>query len=357
LKILLVRPRLIGDVLLTTPLLGALRRRFPDAEIAYVLEALAAPVLEAHPHVSTLITLHHRRGWRRWREDALTARRLRSEGFAVAVDLHGGARSALLTWASRAPVRVGYDGAGRGWMYTHVVRRPRGYQPRHSVLNQWDLLRPIDPAFGADPTPDLHRVAVAPPADPRKRAADLTAGLGIATGSQVVLMHVAAGNRFRQWSSVSFAAVATSLAAADRNRWIVLLGGPGDRSLVDEVRQLAQAQAGDEGRRIVAAVGWSLGDVRATLEHAALFIGGDSGPMHMAATTDVPIVAIFGPTLPATWAPWRPGHLPLAIVDSGPLPCRPCDQRVCAPGDHRCLTAIPADHVIEAALRLLARPS
>jgi len=97
--------------------------------------------------------------------------------------------------------------------------------------------------------------------------------------------------------------------------------------------------------------------VRALMERASLFIGGDSGPMHIAATTDVPIVAIFGPTLPALWTPWRPARVPLAIIEGGPLPCRPCDQRVCEPGDFRCLRNIGPEPVITAARRLLeARP-
>ena len=93
------------------------------------------------------------------------------------------------------------------------------------------------------------------------------------------------------------------------------------------------------------------------MERAALFVGGDSGPMHIAATTDVPIVVLFGPTLPAHWAPWRPAALPVAIVDAGPLPCRPCDQRVCEPGDFRCLTRIGPETVIDAARRLLENAS
>ena len=84
-------------------------------------------------------------------------------------------------------------------------------------------------------------------------------------------------------------------------------------------------------------------------------VGGDSGPMLIAAASDVPIVAIYGPSLPVHWAPWRPSHLPLAIVEPGPLECRPCAQRVCAPGDFRCLRGLTADQVVAAATRLLEK--
>jgi ADP-heptose:LPS heptosyltransferase len=98
----------------------------------------------------------------------------------------------------------------------------------------------------------------------------------------------------------------------------------------------------------------SLGDLRALCERADLYVGGDSGPLHLASATDVPIVALYGPTLPERSAPWRPASLPAENVDVGALPCRPCDQRVCAPGDFRCLTSLMAADVFAAAERVLS---
>ena len=99
----------------------------------------------------------------------------------------------------------------------------------------------------------------------------------------------------------------------------------------------------------------SLAELRALLDRAALFIGGDSGPLHIAATSAIPIVGLYGPTLPVRSAPWRSPMLTTESVEGGPLECRPCDQRVCAPGDFRCLTRISADMVFEASHRALAR--
>jgi ADP-heptose:LPS heptosyltransferase len=90
---------------------------------------------------------------------------------------------------------------------------------------------------------------------------------------------------------------------------------------------------------------------------ARLFIGGDSGPLHVAATTAVPVVAIFGPTLPARSMPWRSPAIPAVALEPGPLACRPCHQRTCVHGDYRCLAAITPEAVIVAARTLLeARP-
>jgi ADP-heptose:LPS heptosyltransferase len=90
-------------------------------------------------------------------------------------------------------------------------------------------------------------------------------------------------------------------------------------------------------------------ELRALLDRASLYVGGDSGPLHVAATTNVPIVGVYGPTLPARSAPWRDERVACESVDAGELPCRPCDQRVCAPGDFRCLTRVTPEQVARAA--------
>src|SRR5262245_44274092 len=137
-KILLVRLRLIGDVVFTTPLLRGLKRRFPEAQLTYLVEPSAAPVLERNPHISELIVVPRPRGLSRLRDDYSLATRLRRQRFDVAIDLHGGPRSAWLTWTSGAPRRIGYTIRGRSWMYTDVVARAPDLGARHSVANQWD---------------------------------------------------------------------------------------------------------------------------------------------------------------------------------------------------------------------------
>jgi ADP-heptose:LPS heptosyltransferase len=98
---------------------------------------------------------------------------------------------------------------------------------------------------------------------------------------------------------------------------------------------------------------WDLNELHALVARAAVYIGGDSGPMHIATTTRTPIVALLGPTLPERSRPWRDSQLRAEMVDAGPLPCRPCDQRRCVPGDFRCLTRITPEQVIAAVERVL----
>ena len=99
---------------------------------------------------------------------------------------------------------------------------------------------------------------------------------------------------------------------------------------------------------------FDLVELRALIGHAALYIGGDSGPLHIAGTTRTPVVGLFGPTLAVRSLPWRDPAVPALGVEPGPLACRPCDQRTCVPGDFRCLTATPPERVIDAAERALA---
>ncbi len=355
--ILLLRLRLIGDVVFTTPAIRALARRFPDARLTYVVETGAFPVVAHNPHLSEVISIPHVRGWRRVADDLALARRLRAARIDVAIDFHGGPRSAWLAWASGAPVRVGYDVQGRTWMYTKVVHRPRELRARHSVENQWDLLAQVDPAFAAPPDPAVDRVEM--PASPADRSAvdDRVAHLGVPGNARLIVIHVSAGNPFRRWPESSFAELASDLASRGGDRWIVLAGGPSDHDATTRVLADARARAGAAGTRIVDGEGMSLAELRALMDRAALFIGGDSGPLHVASTSDVPIVGLYGPTLAERSAPWRPRSLRTASLDVGVLPCRPCDQRVCAPGDYRCLGGITAATVRNAAERLLEAAS
>jgi heptosyltransferase II len=350
-RILLVRLRQIGDVVFTTPALRALRQRFPDAHIAYIVEPDAAPVVARNPHLSEVIVVPRKPPLLQLVSDLELARTLQSGRYDLAIDFHGGPRSSLLTWLSGAPVRIGYQIPGRSWMYTRRVARPRELRARHSVENQWDLLRALDIH---DPDRSSFPVEMPIDRDAQRAIDDRLARAGIANGDRLIVIHVSAGNPFRRWPTESFVELVRALAAGEPARRIVLTSGPSDAGAVRRV--IADARAGlDEtsGRRIVSCGDFSLAELRALLERSSLYIGGDSGPLHVAATTKVPVVALYGPTLPARSEPWRaPAYVAEAVETTG-LPCRPCDQRVCVPGDFRCLTSIRAGQVVEAAERAL----
>lgn len=353
-KILLIRLRLIGDVVFTTPMPRALKRAFPGAQVTYLVERPAAAVVQGNPHLDEVIVVDRPRGLARIAADLRIARRLRRAGFDLVLDLHGGPRSAWLAWATRAPQRIGYDIAGRRWMYTRTVGRPRDLRPRHSVVNQWDLLEAIAGWPGAAPDPAQDRVEMPLEADADRRIAARLAAHGIGPAEELIVAHVSAGNPFRRWPEPAFVELITALASASARRRIVLSSGPSDRPAAARIAAAARQALGGAAGRIVDFGEFDLAGLRALVARGRLFIGGDTGPLHVAATTATPIVGIYGPTLPARSAPWRDPRVPTESVEVTGLSCRPCNQRACEPGDFRCLTTLKPSEVISAAERAMS---
>jgi lipopolysaccharide heptosyltransferase II len=352
-RILLVRLRQIGDVVFTTPAIRALRQHFPDASLSYIVEPAAAPVVVGNRLLDEVIVAPRHAGMRGLLADVALGRRLRASRFDLAIDFHGGPRASLLTWLSGAPQRLGYEVSGRGWMYTRRIARPRELRARHSVENQWDLLG----ALGIAP-PDPAANPVEMPVDPAVADAirDRLTLAGVNDTDRLIVVHVSAGNPFRRWPATHFVELAASLAAADRRHRVLITSGPSERDAADRVIADARSRLPRERANQVLSCGeFSLSELRALLDRATLYIGGDSGPLHIAATTTVPIVGLYGPTLPVRSQPWRNITSISEPVDAGELPCRPCDQRVCAPGDFRCLTGIAPSQVLAAAQRVLVR--
>ena len=194
--ILLVRLRLIGDVVFTTPAIRAIRRHYPDARLTYIVEEESAAVVQDNPHLDCVLIARSPRAAGRLLSDLALITQLRRDRYDIAIDFHGGPRSSLLTWLSGAPTRIGYEVKGRSWMYTTRVPRPRVLRPQHSVVSQWDLLLPLgiappDPETDATEMPENPSAAQAV----RQRLADA----GIGPDNPIIVIHVSAGNPFRRW--------------------------------------------------------------------------------------------------------------------------------------------------------------
>ncbi len=350
-NILLVRLRLIGDVVFTTPAIRAIRRHYPDARITYIVEEEAAAVVRHNPHLDAVIVARSPHAPGRLRADIALIRRLRRERYDLAIDFHGGPRSSMLTWLSGAPRRIGYEVVGRSWMYTTRVPRPRALRPRHSVISQWDLLLPL----GIAP-PDPEMDAPEMPDDPTASSAVARrlAAAGVAEANPVIVVHVSAGNPFRRWPPASFVDLVCRLASTDPKRRIILTSGPSDAAAAAAIARDARARLAAHERPAILECGeFDLAELRALIARAALYIGGDSGPLHIAGTTDVPVLGLYGPTLPVRSQPFRGARFISAAAEVPDLPCRPCDQRRCEPGDFRCLTGISAADVAALAERSL----
>ena len=337
----------------TTPAIRGLRRQFPDAHITYIVEPAAAPVVARNPHLNDVIVSRGRRGVAGLLDDLALVRRLRDERYDLVVDFHSGPRSSLIAWLSGAPRRIGYDVPGRGWMYTTRVPRPKAIRARHAVANQWDLLNTLGIA-----TPEPMQSPTEMIADARAAATvnERLSALGVGRDDKLIVIHVSAGNPFRRWPLDAFASLISMLVRSHPRRRIVVISGPSDVSAAALVIEQAQAWLEPEDRdRVLASGEFTLDELRALMDRAALYIGGDSGPLHIASTSTIPIVGLYGPTLPVRSQPWRAPQWPSEAAQIDGLSCRPCDQRVCVHGDFRCLTWLAPEQVMEAAERALDR--
>jgi ADP-heptose:LPS heptosyltransferase len=255
---------------------------------------------------------------------------------------------------SGARERIGYTIPGRSWMYTRTVPRARELRPRHSVANQWDLLEALPGWRGGAPDRDRDAVEMPLDAGADERMAARLARAGVGADDDLIVVHVSAGNRFRRWPEASFVSLVADLARRHPNRRVAVSSGPSDREAASRIAATSREQLGGMGSRVVDLGEFDLQELRALIGRSRLFIGGDTGPLHIAAATTTAIVGIYGPTLSAQSAPWRSHHAAAEAVEDIDLPCRPCDQRTCAPGDFRCLTRLAPTMVLDAAERAMA---
>ena len=236
-------------------------------------------------------------------------------------------------------------------MYTHAIARMPEPSVRHSVLNQWDLLAPL--GITAPPDPAGAPVEMSGDAAASAQVSSTLAALGIEPQHDVIVVHVSASNPFKRWPAGAFVDLVVQMVAAHPTRRAVVISGPSEPDAAQNVVDAARLRLGSDAIRVVAPQ-FDLPQLRALIARSSVYIGGDSGPLHVAATTRTPIVELLGPTLASRSFPWRSADWFAEIVDAGPLPCRPCDERRCVPGDFRCLTRIAPGRVAAAAERALA---
>jgi heptosyltransferase-2 len=345
-RILVLRYRFIGDTILTVPFLRNLRRAEPEAFIAWVVAPGSAEVIKGIPYVDELIywdppTIHadSRSTHRTWQQKLAFIRELRSRSFDTVYVLKRSLSSALMAWFTGAPKRVGFATEGRGLLLT--TRVPYDHD-RHEVLNFLEVLR----ADGV-PVVDDHLECWTTPAE-QAEAAALLAAAGV--GEQPILaLHPFGSIYEKTWPLECFADAARQLAAT-HGLVPVVLGAPGDREIYVSGRQLFPPGTGD----LVGRCG--IRTSVAVLQRAALFLGNDSGVMHLAAAAGVPLLALFGPTSPQRFGPW--GARTRVIYHA--YPCSPCRQKYfteCDPsprGRPACIEAITLDEVLAAAREVLA---
>ena len=337
-RVLVVRLRSIGDTVLATPSLHALRRFLPHARVDVLLEDWVAPLLEGSAEIDRVVTVRRKSQSARLR----VARRLRAERYDVAYNLHGGSTAALLVRASGARHRVGFADYAYASLHNHAAPPSAGLWGReqtHSAEQQLALL-----GWTGVPVTDrpASRLAVVPAAAGRV-ARRLEGEAGLAPGSPFALVHPAAAFDTKTWAAANFARVVEHLAA--RGLPSVAVAAPGEAQVVEEVRAHSRAP-------LAGFTDLSLPELTALAARSALFVGNDSGVAHVAAAVGAPQVVVFGSSNVAHWRPWTAA--PAEVVREE-MACAPCPGYTCAEfGTPECIRRVPAERVIAAVERVLA---
>jgi len=344
-RLLIVMPSPLGDAVMALPTLRALRSLFGTAHLTALVRTTSRPIIDGCPWVDRVVTLRPRRkgmpDGRRNRPTVL-ARRLAAGRFDMAVLLPNSFRTALLARMAGISRRVGYDRDGRGFLLTDrlLPRRGRaGYIPvptRDYYLGIARYLGSIEP----DTTLQLftrtnHDV----------QADQILAESGYGPTDDRPLILISPGASYgdaKMWYPDRFATIADR-CARELNAVIAVTGAPNERKILDRVIAEASVPVLD-----LPQLGINLTLLKSVVRRSRLVITNDTGPRHMAAAFNVPVVTIFGPTDPA-WTHIDFEHERQVMVN---VFCGPCQKKKC-PLDHRCMTQISPDMVFEKAAELI----
>ena len=333
-NVLIIKLRYIGDVLLATLTVRAIKSARPDVRITMMVNRGTEDVLSGNPDIDEIVVLDKESLAAQWRLIA----GLRRRRFDTVIDLTDGDRAAFLSWISGAPVRIGFNDEHRwrGRFYTQVVQTARGVQ--HRIDRDLEALKPMSIQAGSkDP-----QLWLTP--EEANSADQLLDQLGVQRSQSIVILQPGARYWFKAWPPERFAELADRLAS--RYGCQVLIGGSyQDIDLAQQIRQMAKS------RPIIMTGRTTIKQFAAIAKKSALFVGNDSGAMHIASAVGTPVVALFGPSNPAEWGP-RGGPVEVLYKE---LDCRSRCHPTCTRGEENCMRLIAVDEVMSAAGRLMER--
>jgi len=340
-KILIRATNWVGDAIMALPALRAVRKRFPDAHIAVVARPYVADIYRGQQICDQLVAYDPRGEHAGVFGGEQLARELRSQKFDVALLLQNAFDAAWLAWRAGIPERIGYARDGRRLLLTKAVPVPKpGEIPAHEQFYYLELVRR---AGWLDKLTHEPYIALKVEPQARRSAADRLLSAGAQPGRLRVAIGAGASyGSAKCWPPERFAEVANRLVA-ESDAQIILFGTVAETPVSSAITAAMHSAPIDlTGQTAVA-------DLPALLSQCHLFVGNDSGAMHVASSVGLPVVAIFGPTDPLGTAPVTPR---CTIVQEKPY-CSPCFLRRC-PTDHRCMTRISPSNVATAAQSWLA---
>ncbi|MEP7037397.1 MAG: glycosyltransferase family 9 protein [Acidobacteriota bacterium] len=328
-RVLIVRLRSIGDTVLATPSLIALRRFLPEAQIDILLEDWVAPVLDNFDAVDNVLTVSRKSSKSRLE----TAWQIRRNRYDVAINLHGGTTATFFVRASGAKHRVGYSEYQYNFLYNHLLSSASDFwqqENTHSAEQQLALL-----GFVGVPVDDKpkSRLLVTKKSEEEM---DLFLHIYGIDGEKIALIHPAAAFDTKQWATENFAKVIDYLAS--RGIFSVVVATPNEEKVINEINEKTSTF-------FRAFTHLTLPEITALASRAEIFIGNDSGIAHIAVAVETPSVVIFGSSNINHWRPWTNGKSEIVYKE---LPCQPCAGYFCKEFDEpKCILGVEVSDVLQ----------
>ena len=352
-KILVVQPSWVGDAVMATPTLRALRALYPLAHISYLMRRYVKPLYSGMPWADQFITYRTGRTHSKTGKGLLDlAARLRAARFDLGILLPNSFKAALICKMAKIRHVVGYERDGRGFLLTdkllHVKDRGK-FVPVPLVKTYMGIAHYLGSA-----NRDLRLQLFVTESDAREGREVLTrcgldpqinrpAGAG---DPPLVLLNVGAQyGAAKCWRPEYFAELADKMID-DLNATVLLSGTPRERVIVESIKRCMRHAALDLSNK-----GITLGSLKEIVRRCDLMVTNDTGPRHIAAAFDVPVVTVFGPTHPE----WTEIYFEKERKVSVKVFCGPCQKKVC-PLDHRCMTRVTPAMVFDVSMQLLGRP-
>jgi len=339
-RILIIKLGSIGDVVHTLPALADLKRSFPEAEIDWLVESKARVLLNGNPWLQDVVEIDTHKWRHSWSFETLAemrriASKLRGRRYDVALDFQGLWKSAVLGRVSGARKLIGFDRTtlkepGCRMFYDEQIKP--GPPVRHVIDIYKELLRSLEVI------PGPHRFHLSVSSEDEQYISEQLSSRRI---DDFIVLNPGGGWDTKNWAPENYALLHDKLRQ-ETGVPSVLTWGPGEEPLVDSI---LRACVGTPPVTFQA----SLRQLVVLLRRARLFVGGDTGPLHLAAACGTPIVGVFGPTDPLRNGPFSPED----IAVSHQVPCGPCYKRTCPIYNKECLRLVQVDEVFRAALRRL----
>jgi predicted lipopolysaccharide heptosyltransferase III len=334
-RILLIQLGDIGDVVLTTPTIKALKENHPSGEIFVLLRSHAGELLEGCPWVDGVICVNKEK--RKFTENIAYQKNfllgLRRKRFELAIDLRAGTRGAIASFLSGARLRVGrYRGDKRLWrnrLFTHLIR-PENELRQYSALHSLNILAPFELRI-KNTSPELIVTE-----EKERSAANILRKEKVLPDKLLIALHPFSRWRYKEWPIRNYIRLINHMGIRYKVS-ILITGSIDERDRVSDIAKSSKIDVHNLAGKT------SLGELAAILKKCRLLIGIDSAPIHIAAAVGTPTITIFGPSSPINWAPQGKHH----YVIYKDLPCVPCRQKGCNNSEvSRCLDELSVEEVI-----------